>query len=94
MKKELEKVYDPARVEDKTYQFWEEGGYFHAEVEPDKQGRILIPEHLRKYAGLEKEITIAGVSSRAEIWDTARWEANNLLLTPEAIAEAMDEMGF
>ena len=49
---------------------------------------------LRKYAGLEKEITIAGVSSRAEIWDTARWEANNLLLTPEAIAEAMDEMGF
>ncbi len=65
-----------------------------AEVEPDKQGRILIPEHLRKYAGLEKEITIAGVSSRAEIWDTARWEANNLLLTPEAIAQAMDEMGF
>ncbi len=36
MKKELEKVYDPARVEDKTYQFWEEGGYFHAEMEPDK----------------------------------------------------------
>ena len=44
MKKELEKVYDPARVEDKTYQFWEEGGYFHAEVEPDKTPyTIVIP---------------------------------------------------
>lgn len=65
-----------------------------AEVEPDKQGRILIPNHLRDYAGLEREVTIAGVSNRAEIWDTARWEANNALLTAEAISSAMDELGF
>lgn len=65
-----------------------------AEVEPDKQGRVLIPEHLRKYAGLEKDVTIAGVSNRAEIWSTAKWEENNQLLTSEAIAGAMDELGF
>lgn len=65
-----------------------------AEVEPDKQGRILLPGHLREYAGLVRDVTIAGVSNRAEIWDTARWEENNAQLTSEAIAQAMDELGF
>ncbi len=65
-----------------------------AEVEPDKQGRVLIPAHLRTYAGLDRDVVIAGVSNRAEIWDSARWEANNALLTSEAIANAMDELGF
>lgn len=65
-----------------------------AEVEPDKQGRVLLPAHLRAYAGLEKEVTIAGVGDRAEIWDTVRWEKNNALLTADMIAGAMDELGF
>ncbi len=65
-----------------------------AEVEPDKQGRILIPSHLRKYAGLVQEITIAGVSNHAEIWDSGRWAEMNEELTAESIAEAMDELGF
>lgn len=44
MHRELEKVYDPAQVEDRTYQFWEENGYFHAEVEPEKKPyTIVIP---------------------------------------------------
>lgn len=38
------------------------------------QGRILIPEHLRKYAHLEKEVTIVGIGLRAEIWDTETWK--------------------
>ena len=65
-----------------------------AEVEPDKQGRVLLPAHLREYAGLDRDVTIAGVSNRAEIWDTARWEQQNLLLTSDSIACAMDELGF
>ena len=39
------------------------------EVELDKQGRINIPQNLRKYAGLTKECTVIGVSNRIEIWD-------------------------
>lgn len=65
-----------------------------AEAEPDKQGRVLLPAHLREYAGLDRDVTIAGVSNRAEIWDTARWEKQNELLTAESIASAMDELGF
>ena len=43
-------------------------------VEIDKQGRINIPQNLRDYAGLEKDCTVIGVSSRIEIWDTSAWE--------------------
>ena len=44
MKKELEKVYDPKQVEDKTYRFWLEKRYFHAEPNPKKKPyTIVIP---------------------------------------------------
>lgn len=41
---------------------------------PDKQGRITIPQNLRDYAGLGKELTVIGAGSRAEIWDSSAWE--------------------
>jgi len=44
-----------------------------ADVVPDKQGRIPIPQTLREYAGLERDVTVAGVFSRIEIWDNERW---------------------
>lgn len=44
------------------------------DVEIDKQGRINIPQNLREYAGLSKDCTVIGVSSRIEIWDSAAWE--------------------
>ena len=43
------------------------------EVELDKQGRINIPQNLRKYANLTKECTVIGVSNRIEIWDRETW---------------------
>lgn len=65
-----------------------------AETQVDKQGRIIIPQHLREYAGLVKDITIIGASNRAEIWSTERWNKNMEELTPEAVADAMEELGF
>ena len=38
------------------------------EAAPDGQGRILIPKYLKEYAGIKKEVVIAGVSNRMEIW--------------------------
>ena len=44
MRRELDKTYDPAQVESRIYQFWLDGGYFHAEVNPDKKPfTIVIP---------------------------------------------------
>jgi len=42
----------------------------------DKQGRILVPPHLRDHAGLDREVTVAGVGPKIELWDKARFEAN------------------
>lgn len=61
-----------------------------AEVVPDKQGRILIPQQLREHAELDKEVTFIGTSSRVEIWNSKRWEEFNSVLTQDSIAEAMD----
>jgi MraZ protein len=61
-----------------------------AEVEPDKQGRILLPQPLRDHAKLSKDITFIGASSRAEIWDTQNWNEFNSTLTEDSIADAMD----
>ena len=44
------------------------------ECEVDKQGRINIPQVLREYAGIKKDVVIVGVSTRAEIWDSSNWD--------------------
>ncbi|MDD6657211.1 MAG: division/cell wall cluster transcriptional repressor MraZ [Lachnospiraceae bacterium] len=44
------------------------------EIEPDKQGRMLVPPTLREYAGLEKEVVFAGVGGHIEIWDKSKWD--------------------
>ncbi len=40
---------------------------------PDKQVRITLPPDLRKYAGLDRELTVIGAGSRAEIWNSQAW---------------------
>ena len=43
------------------------------EVALDKLGRILVPDYLKKYAGLNKNVVICGLSNRLEIWDSEKW---------------------
>lgn len=45
-----------------------------AELELDKQGRVLIPAQLREFARLKKECVVIGVSTRVEIWCKEQWE--------------------
>lgn len=66
------------------------------DVEIDKQGRVLIPDYLRKYADLEKQVIIAGLVSRAEIWNDKRWEEykKKTESASDEIAERLGEMGI
>ncbi|MFN8016369.1 MAG: division/cell wall cluster transcriptional repressor MraZ [Acidimicrobiia bacterium] len=48
------------------------------DVTPDKQGRLTIPLPLRQYANLEKEVTVLGVYSRIEIWNSDQWSENQV----------------
>lgn len=53
-----------------------------------------MPQKLREHAGLVSDVTVVGVSTRVEIWDTGRWNEQSEALTSESVAEAMDELGF
>lgn len=64
------------------------------ELEPDKQGRVLIPAPLREYAGLTSDIVIVGLEGRAEIWDKGRWDAKNSAQDPEALMATALELGI
>lgn len=64
-----------------------------ASEEPvDKSGRMSVPPALRRYAGLEKDVVMIGVSDRAEIWDRAAWVRYREEVESdfEAIAEQLD----
>ncbi len=50
---------------------------------PDGQGRVLIPEALRRYATLERDVAVVGTGNRMEIWDRTRWEQHRAELEPE-----------
>lgn len=63
-------------------------------AEADKQGRILIPQNLRKYAGLDHDITVIGNLDRAEIWDTAAYEENNAKFSDEELEAALEGLAF
>ncbi len=66
-----------------------------AEVEVDSAGRILIPDHQKEFAGLNKEIVFAGVSDRVEVWEAARWSAYKSRIEKQAdqLAEKLGEIG-
>ncbi len=65
------------------------------DVEVDKQGRIMLPEYLRQYAGLTKEVTVAGLYNRLELWDKEKWEQYTAEVEKGSgdIAEKMAELG-
>jgi len=66
------------------------------EVELDSQGRILIPEYLRKYASLSKKIVLAGVYNRLELWDENNWEIYKQRTEKESgdISERLGDLGI
>ena len=66
-----------------------------AKCELDGQGRILLTQKLRDFAGLKKDVTVVGSGECAEFWDTETWEAVDAIeTTPENIAGVFEELDF
>ena len=58
-----------------------------AELEYDKQGRVLIPVPLREYASLDKQAVIVGAGDHVEIWSREKYDFYD-----EQVAESMEEL--
>lgn len=65
-----------------------------AVCEVDRQGRILLPQVLREFADLQKDVVLAGVLGRIEIWSKERWQDENTYDDMDEIAEHMAELGL
>jgi MraZ protein len=67
-----------------------------ADMALDRQGRILLPQNLREYAGLGDQVIVAGLNTHFEIWANARWNEvlENLDGSASAIAEQLAALGI
>jgi MraZ protein len=66
------------------------------DVKLDKQGRIILPDYLRKYANLKKKGIVAGVFNRLEIWDEKNWDIYKQGVEKEStdIANELGDLGI
>jgi MraZ protein len=66
------------------------------DLEIDGQGRVILPEYLREFAGIKKNVVVAGIAERIEIWDEVVWNkhASEIAGKTEEIAESMDGLGI
>ena len=65
------------------------------EVTFDQLGRILVPDYLKTYAGLKRQVVVAGMYTRLEIWDAARWDdyKRRIEKHSDEIAQKMGDLG-
>ena len=67
-----------------------------SDAELDKLGRILIPDYLKNFSCLKKNVAVLGLSNKIEIWDDEKWEEHKKKTETEAgdIAERLKELGI
>lgn len=65
------------------------------DVDLDSQGRVLVPDYLKEYAGLKKETVVVGLYDRLEIWNESRWKKYKGLAEKQTgkIAEQLGKLG-
>jgi MraZ protein len=63
---------------------------------PDRQGRILLPQNLRDYAGIQNETIVIGVMNKLEIWNPAKWTdvVTTVEQDTEAIVAQLQDLGI
>lgn len=65
------------------------------DVDIDSQGRMLLPDYLRQYSGIKKQVVVAGLYNRIELWDSTKWSTYKRGTEKASgdIAEALGELG-
>ena len=65
------------------------------DVQMDAQGRLLIPDYLKEYAQLDRDVIVAGLFNRLEIWDQQKWQAykSDAERNTDEIAENLGKLG-
>jgi len=61
------------------------------EINPDSQGRVVVPDKLSNYANLNSEVVFIGLLDRVEIWDSKLWEQKEKEVSDKA-AELIEEL--
>ena len=65
-----------------------------ADLQLDRQGRVLIPAALREYAKLDKDVVLAGNLERIEVWDRSSWTENSTYDDMDAVSDNLREYGI
>ena len=62
----------------------------------DRQGRIVLPPHLREHAGIDREVVVVGLGSRLEIWNRPTWQTylKKAAKSAPEIAEQIEELSI
>lgn len=66
------------------------------DIEPDSQGRFVLPPFLRSFAGLEREVVVAGLGDHLELWGPRQWDAyqKGMDISDPAHTESLKEAGI
>lgn len=81
----------PAQESEKLQRFFCAGA---DSATPNQQGRFVIPDQLRSYAGIDKEVTIVGTGKQVEIWSSDKWEEISAQSSVQDIAELMKDISY
>ncbi len=64
-----------------------------SDLEPDKQGRIIVPQYLRQFAGINGEVVVIGMYNYVEIWNKKAWETERDLIEKSDDAGRWSDLG-
>ena len=64
------------------------------DLEPDRQGRILVPPYLREFAGIDGEVVIAGMFNYLELWSAEAWQAVRNSIENNSDASRWEALGI